>query len=67
MPEDAAVARVSLTRSAMLSARTLIIVGSGDSKREVLETALEEGKRSTSPIGRVLADCELPVDIHWLS
>lgn len=67
MPEDAPIARVSLTRSAMLSARTLIIVGSGDSKREMLETALEEGARSTLPIGRVLADCELPVDIHWLS
>lgn len=67
MPEDAPVARVSLTRSAMLSARTLIIVGSGGDTREVLETALEEGARSTLPVGRVLADCELPVDIHWLS
>lgn len=67
MPEDAAVARVSLTRSAMLSARTLIIVGSGDSKRAVLETAIEEGAKSILPVGRVLADCELPVDIHWLS
>jgi len=67
MPEDAAVARVSLTRSAMLSARTLIIVGSGDSKRAMLEKAMEQGARSTLPVGRVLANCELPVDIHWLS
>jgi 6-phosphogluconolactonase len=67
LPENAPVARVSLTRSAILSARTLIIVGSGETKREVLEQALEEGGRSTLPVGRVLADCELPVDIHWLS
>jgi len=67
LPENAPVARVSLTRSAILSARTLIIVGSGGTKREVLEQALEEGARSTLPVGRVLADCELPVDIHWLS
>jgi 6-phosphogluconolactonase len=51
----------------MLSARTLIIVGSGDSKRAMLEKALEQGARSTLPVGRVLANCELPVDIHWLS
>lgn len=67
LPENAPVARVSLTRSAILSARTLIIVGSGESKRAVLEQALTEGARSELPAGRVLADCELPVDIHWLS
>lgn len=67
LPENAPVARVSLTRSAILSARTLIIVGSGESKRAVLEQALEEGAKSSLPVARVLADCELPVDIHWLS
>jgi 6-phosphogluconolactonase len=66
MPENAPVARVSLTRSGILSARTLIIVGSGETKRGVLEQALEQGARSELPVGRVLADCELPVDIHWL-
>jgi len=67
MPENAPVARVSLTRSAILSARALIIVGSGETKRAVLEQALEDGARSTVPAGLVLADCELPVDIHWLT
>jgi 6-phosphogluconolactonase len=66
MPKNAPVARVSLTRSAILSARTLIIVGSGETKRAVLEQALEQGTRSELPVGRVLADCELPVDIHWV-
>ena len=67
MPENAPVARVSLTRSAILSARALIIVGSGKPKRAVLEQALEDGARSTVPAGLVLADCELSVDIHWLN
>lgn len=67
LPKNAPVARVSLTRSAILSGRTLIIVGSGETKRAVLEQALEDGASSITPVGRVLADCELPVDIHWLS
>lgn len=66
MPENAPVDRVSLTRSAILSARTLIIVGAGKEKRKVLETAIKQGGKSPTPIGRVLADCELPVDIHWV-
>lgn len=66
MPENAAVDRVSLTRSAILSARTLLIVGAGKEKRKVLETALKQGAKSPTPIGQVLADCELPVDIHWV-
>lgn len=66
MPDNAPVDRVSLTRSAILSARTLIIVGAGKEKRKVLETALSQGAKSETPIGRLLADCELPVDIHWV-
>lgn len=66
MPEDEDVARVTLTRSAILSARTLIIVGSGPDGREMLEQGLEEGARSALPVGRVLADCETPIDIHWI-
>lgn len=66
MPESAPVPRISLTRSAILSARTLIIVGAGPEKRKVLEKAIKQGAKSTLPVARVLADCELPVDIHWV-
>jgi 6-phosphogluconolactonase len=66
MPEDAPVARVTLTKSAILSARTLIVVGTGKKTRKVVEKAIEDGSKSRLPVGRVLAGCETPIDIHWL-
>ncbi|ARS27978.1 6-phosphogluconolactonase [Sphingomonas sp. KC8] len=65
MPKEAPVARVTLTRAAILSARTLLITVTGDAKRKMLEKAIEDGPLSSVPIGRVLADTELPIDIHW--
>jgi len=65
LPPEAAVARVTLTRAAIVSARALIIAVSGDAKRQVIERAIKDGPMSPYPIGRVLADVELPVDIHW--
>lgn len=65
MPKDAPVARVTLTRAAILSARTLLITVTGDAKRKMLEKAIEDGPLSSVPIGRVLADTELAIDIHW--
>jgi 6-phosphogluconolactonase len=65
LPADAPVARITLTRSAILSARALTITIRGAQKRAVLERALAEGAASALPIGRVLADCAQAVDIHW--
>ncbi|MDX3884070.1 MULTISPECIES: 6-phosphogluconolactonase [Edaphosphingomonas] len=65
LPPEAPVARVTLTRAAILSARTILITLSGDAKRKVLEKAIADGPLSTVPIGRVLADAEQPIDIHW--
>ncbi len=65
MPEHAPVARVTLTRSAMLSANSLVVAISGEHKRKLLEQALRDGPASAAPIGRVLADAELAIDIHW--
>ena len=65
MPQDAAVARVTLTRAALLSARTILITITGDTKRELLEGAIEDGQSSKLPIGRLLAEAEQPIDIHW--
>jgi 6-phosphogluconolactonase len=31
----------------------------------VLEDAIEQGAKSVYPIGRVLADAEQAIDIHW--
>lgn len=67
MPADMPVARVTLTKAALVTARTLTIVLSGDEKRAMLEQAIEEGASSRFPVGRLLADLETPVDIHWFA
>lgn len=65
MPADAPVARISLSRAAIVSAKALMIAVTGDAKRKIIEAAIKQGPSSAYPIGRLLADAELPVDIHW--
>ena len=65
LPADAPVPRVSLSRQGIVTARALLIAITGAAKKKVLEDAVSEGAGSPYPIGRVLADVELPVDIHW--
>lgn len=65
MPADAPVARVTLTRAAILSARAITLVLTGKEKRAVLEQAIKDGPLSSVPVGRVLADAEQAIDIHW--
>lgn len=65
LPKEAPVARVTLTRAAILSARTILITLTGDDKRKLLEKAIADGPLSSVPIGRVLAEAEQPIDIHW--
>jgi len=65
LPKDAPVARVTLTRAAILAARTVTITITGHDKRALLEQAIADGQSSKLPIGRVLAELEQPIDIHW--
>ncbi len=65
LPPEAPVARVTLTRSAILSARTVLITITGEDKKSLLEGAIADGQSSKLPIGRVLAEAEQPIDIHW--
>ncbi|MBB4617357.1 6-phosphogluconolactonase [Sphingomonas abaci] len=65
LPPEAPVARVTLSRAGIVSAKALMIAVTGQAKRDVLERAIEQGPSSAYPIGRVLADVELPIDIHW--
>ena len=65
LPPEAPVARVTLTRSAILSARTVLITIVGEEKKALLEQAIADGHSSKAPIGRVLAETEQPIDIHW--
>ena len=65
LPAEAPVPRVTLTRAAILSARTVTITITGDEKRTLLEQAIADGQSSRLPIGRVLAEIDQPIDIHW--
>jgi 6-phosphogluconolactonase len=65
LPAEAAMARVTLTRAAILSGRTIIVTITGQEKRELLEQAIADGQSSKLPIGRVLAEVDQPIDIHW--
>jgi 6-phosphogluconolactonase len=65
LPPEAPVARVTLSGAAILSARDLMLVFSGAEKRAVVERAIEEGRRSKLPIGRLLAETTCPIEIHW--
>lgn len=65
LPAEAPVPRVTLTRAAILSARTVLIAITGEQKRALLEGAIADGQSSKLPIGRVLAEAEQPIDIHW--
>ena len=67
LPEEAPVPRVTLSRQGIITAKAVTILITGAKKRKVLEDALKEGASSPYPIGRVLADAELPVDIHWMA
>lgn len=66
LPPEAPVNRVTLTAAAIAAARTTILVVSGSKKREVLEAAIEQGAKSSYPVGRVLAKIKVPVDIYCL-
>ena len=65
LPSDAPVARVTLTRASILAAKTVTIVITGQKKRDLLEQAIADGHSSKLPIGRVLAEAEQAIDIHW--
>jgi 6-phosphogluconolactonase len=65
MPEGETADRVTLTAAAIASARTVMILVSGEEKKAVLEQAIKEGPLASAPIGRVLANIEVPIDIYW--
>lgn len=65
LPVEAPIARVTLSRAAILSARAILLVISGAQKRAVVERAVRAGRFSRTPIGRVLADAKTRIEIHW--
>ena len=65
LPAEAPVARVTLSRAAILSARALLLAISGAKKRAVVECAIKDGPLAATPIGRVLGNSKSPITIHW--
>ena len=65
LPAEAPVARVTLTRAALVATRSLMVTITGEKKRAVAEQALEDGPSSSLAIGRVLASARVPVNIYW--
>jgi 6-phosphogluconolactonase len=65
LPPEAPVARVTLSRAAIVASKAIMIAITGAAKKEVLEAAIEQGASSPYPAGRILAEVELPIDIHW--
>ena len=57
--------RVTLTRATLMAARALTVACQGAAAKASLEKAIEDGAKSTLPIGRLLAGTELAFDIHW--
>ncbi len=65
LPPEMPVNRVTLTKAALVSARVITLVLMGNDKRKMVEQALKDGASSTLPIGRLLADLDMDIDIHW--
>ena len=57
----------TLTRASILSARTILITLRGEASRQMLEQAIADGQSSKLPIGRVLAEADQPIDIHYMA
>ena len=65
MPAEMPVNRVTLTKAALVSARVITLVLTGADKRRMVEQALKDDASSPLPIGRLLADLDMDIDIHW--
>jgi 6-phosphogluconolactonase len=61
LPKDAPVARVTLTRAALLSTHVLLVMFTGARKQAIIERAIADGPQATTAIGRILADTPMPV------
>jgi 6-phosphogluconolactonase len=53
--------------AAIAEARTTMLVISGEEKQQLLEKAVEDGAKSTYPVGRVIVAVTVPVDIYCLT
>lgn len=64
-PADSAMARITLTKKAVLDARAIMLSVRGADARRIVEQAISDASDSVYPIGRLLADSTQAIDIHW--
>ena len=64
-PRDAPHHRITLTLSAVLACKQIVIHITGDEKRAMLEKAMEEGSTEDIPIRAVLRQDKTPVTVYW--
>jgi 6-phosphogluconolactonase len=65
LPPEAPFPRISLTVAALLAARAVHLVITGDGKRAVLEQASAAGDPLRHPIAAILLAPDLDVQVHW--
>lgn len=64
-PPEAPLERMTLTLSALLDSREIIVHITGQDKREVLDKAMAEGPAEDMPIRYILQQKQTPVRIFW--
>ena len=64
LPDDGDTPLVTITKSAICEARTMVVLLKGAAAQSMLESEIEQGATSMAPIGRVFADLAVPVDIY---
>lgn len=65
LPPGAPVARVTLTLPAILSARTILIAGTGQAKKALLEGRGPAAGGTALPVHQLLERAAQPVFVHW--
>ena len=65
LPPEAPFSRMTMTLNALLKARLIMILISGQGKRDVYETALGDGPVEDMPVRAVLRQNETPIEVFW--
>jgi len=65
LPAEAPFSRISLTLPPIAASRRVLLLVRGQGKRETLKTAINSGDRMAFPIAALLAQPDLPLEIHW--
>lgn len=64
-PTHAPHARLSLSRAALLNSRDIVLMITGEAKRQVLARALGEGPIEALPVRAILRQTDVPVSVFW--